>query len=79
VPGNLERDGGEYRAYRWPVRRAVASIPPAAPLRESGAADSIERLFGAWKKPNPSNKKKLTGIYACEMTAHLMMLSAKDL
>lgn len=31
----------------------MASIPPAAPLQESGAAVSIERLFGAWKKPNP--------------------------
>src|ERR1700753_2655291 len=37
----------------WPVRRAVANIPPAAPLRESGAEDNIERLLGAWKKPNP--------------------------
>ena len=37
-----------------PVRRAVASIPPAAPLRSSGAAESIERLFGAWKKPKPN-------------------------
>src|SRR5665213_2464442 len=36
-----------------PVRRAVASMPPAAPLRASGAAESIERLFGAWKNPNP--------------------------
>jgi hypothetical protein len=37
-----------------PVKRAVASIPPATPLRESGADDNIERLFGAWKKPNPA-------------------------
>src|SRR5580692_1105889 len=38
----------------WPVSRAVASIPPAAPLRPSGADDSIVRLFGDWKKPKPS-------------------------
>jgi hypothetical protein len=35
------------------VTCAVASMPPAAPLRASGVADSIERLFGAEKKQKP--------------------------
>ncbi len=37
----------------WPVSRAVASMPPAAPLRSIGAEDSMVRLFGDWKKPKP--------------------------
>ena len=36
-----------------PSRRAIASMPPAAPERARGAAASIVRLFGAWKKPKP--------------------------
>ena len=31
----------------------MASMPPAAPERVRGAAASIVRLFGAWKKPKP--------------------------
>ena len=36
-----------------PSSRAMASMPPAAPERARGAAASIARLFGAWKKPKP--------------------------
>ncbi|CUI46366.1 Uncharacterised protein [Achromobacter kerstersii] len=38
----------------WPNTRVVACKPPAAPLRERGAADNMARLFGVWKKPNPT-------------------------
>ncbi|KAG0738707.1 hypothetical protein G6F24_017544 [Rhizopus arrhizus] len=38
----------------WPKTRVVACKPPAAPLRERGAADSMARLFGVWKKPKPT-------------------------
>ena len=37
----------------WPVSRAVASMPPAAPARSRGAEVSIIRLLGDWKKPKP--------------------------
>src|SRR6185312_10621518 len=37
----------------WPKRRAVASAPPAAPLRCMGAAVTMARLLGDWKKPKP--------------------------
>ena len=36
-----------------PRSRAMASIPPAAPERGRGAALSMARLFGDWKKPKP--------------------------
>ncbi|MCY1200855.1 hypothetical protein D9M72_123050 [compost metagenome] len=38
----------------WPNTRVVACRPPAAPLRERGAADSMARLFGVWKNPKPT-------------------------
>ena len=38
----------------WPVSRAVPSMPPAAPARSRGAAVSIMRLLGDWKRPKPS-------------------------
>src|SRR5206468_6506650 len=37
----------------WPSSRAVASMPPAAPDRGLGAALTIVRLLGDWKKPKP--------------------------
>ena len=37
----------------WPVSLAVASMPPAAPLRSIGAEDNMVRLLGVWKKPKP--------------------------
>ena len=36
-----------------PVRRAVATMPLALPLRSAGALDIRAFMFGAWKKPNP--------------------------
>src|SRR6185437_448110 len=50
-----------------PVRRAVASIPPAAPLRKSGAEDSIERLFGAWKNPKPRPHRAIRHAISAEV------------
>src|ERR1700737_211756 len=43
----------------WPNNRAVPSMPPAAPLRERGAADNSVRLLGDWKNPNPSPHKAM--------------------
>ncbi len=43
----------------WPVRRAVASMPPAAPARSRGALESITRLLGDWKKPKPRPHKAI--------------------
>src|ERR1700733_2649632 len=37
-----------------PVRRAVATMPLAPPLRPGGALDMIALKFGVWKKPKPS-------------------------
>ncbi|MNW05296.1 hypothetical protein D3C71_2015290 [compost metagenome] len=37
-----------------PKTRVVACKPPAAPLRERGAADNRARLLGVWKKPKPT-------------------------
>ena len=36
-----------------PIRRAVATMPLALPLRPAGALDIKAFMFGAWKKPNP--------------------------
>ncbi|MOA69016.1 hypothetical protein D3C78_1969440 [compost metagenome] len=47
----------------------VACKPPAAPLRERGAADSRARLFGVWKKPKPTpatNMPRTTGQFDTE-------------
>lgn len=37
----------------WPVRRAVPSMPLAAPLRCRGAEVTMVWLLGDWNKPNP--------------------------
>jgi len=37
-----------------PVRRAVATMLLALPLRPGGALDINAFRFGAWKKPNPA-------------------------
>ena len=42
-----------------PSSRAIASIPPAAPDRVRGAAASMVRLFGAWKKPKPKPQRAI--------------------
>ena len=38
----------------WPTTRAIPNVPPAAPARSFGASDSMARLLGDWKKPNPA-------------------------
>src|SRR3984885_8996836 len=37
-----------------PVRREVATMPLALPLRPAGALDISAFMFGVWKKPNPN-------------------------
>jgi hypothetical protein len=51
MAGNPNKMAARIAPIVCPVRRAAASIPPAAPLRESGAADGIELGHAAAAAP----------------------------
>src|SRR6185369_3751592 len=52
-PARAKHSAADAAPSVCPVRRAVATMPLAPPLRSEGALDMMARMFGVWKKPNP--------------------------
>ena len=57
----------------WPSKRAVASIPPAAPERCRGAELTIVRLLGDWNRPKPmphtAIRQTMSNVLGCSRVA----------
>ena len=54
LPNTLKMPASSTAPSVWPVRRAVPSMPLAAPERRGGAAVTMVWLLGDWNSPKPA-------------------------